>query len=435
MRSHRVQDRPLAITILIAFAIAVAGLLALQAARAGAVPATQTWTGQAGGATPDIERGSLTFFDTFGDAIPSSGMAGTLNFTIDGAPEVGYCTDTSRTFSAGTEPVELTVEDPPSVPARRALMWILLNRVPTGAPTAEKADQAAIAQVAVWLLVDAQIHKTTPTSDPALNAAAAALVQEALAATATPSSLSLSASAPGAGATTATIVASGKPGAVVTLSIASGTGTLSASQVTIGAGGTGSVTLTSPNPGTVVVQASTAGDGRLLSINPTDPISMPQPTAAAVPNVLSASVSVAFRGGQAAQTPTTPTPRPRLAITKTAPSSARVLTLVRYTITVRNTGKVTARNVVLRDRLPGGMSFVRASRKSALRNGSVTFQLGTMRPGQRRTVTVVLIASVDVRGRRVNTATVSATRVATLAARAATVFAPLARRVQPAVTG
>jgi hypothetical protein len=30
---------------------------------------------------------------------------------------------------------------------------------------------------------------------------------------------------------------------------------------------------------------------------------------------------------------------------------------------------------------------------------------------------------------------VSATRVATLAARAATVFAPLARRVQPAVTG
>jgi uncharacterized repeat protein (TIGR01451 family) len=425
--------------VLVAIAIAVAGLLAFQAARAGAVPATQSWTGQSGGSTPDIERSGLTFFTTSGATIPSAGTAGTLNFTLDGAATVGYCTDTTRNFSAATEAVDLTVEDPPTVPARRAVMWILLNRLPTGAPSAEKAAVAATAQVAIWLLVDPQVHKTTPTNDTALNTAAAAMAQEALAATATASSLSLSATAPAAGATTATIVASGKPGAVVTLSIAGGTGTLSASQVTIGPDGTGSVTLTSASPGNVVVQGSTPGDGRLLNINPTDPVTQPQPTAAAQPTVLSASTSVTFAAVQAVQTPptTTPsqTPAPRLAIAKSAPSRARVLQLVRYRITVRNTGRVTARNVVLRDRIPRGMSFARASRRVTLSNGTVTFRLGTMRAGQARTVTLFLVASVDVTGRRVNRATVSATRVAPLSARAATVFTPLARRVQPPVTG
>jgi uncharacterized repeat protein (TIGR01451 family) len=420
-------------------AVTLAGLLAFTAARAEAVPGTQEWTGEASGPTPDIELSGLTFNAAGGGTIPSSGLAGTLNFTLDGVPRVGYCTDTSRTFSPVPEAVDVTIEDPPATPERRAMTWILLNRTPTGAPTPDTQFEAAAAQVAVWLLVDAQIDTTTPTSSPAVNAAAQALVAEALAATATPASLGMSIAPPAAGATTATVTLSGKPGATVSLAITGGTGSLSATSVVIGAGGTASVTLTSPAPGSVTVQATTAGDGRLFNINPTDPVTNPQPTGTAEPTQIVAATQVTF-GPAPSVTPTRPAAviaqaRPRLAITKTAPRTARVLQRVRYRITVRNPGRVTARNVILRDRLPRGLAVVRTSRKGTMRNGTVTFRLGTLRPGQSRTVTVWLVANASVRGTRVNVATVSATQVRPLRARAATAFRPLARRVQPAVTG
>jgi uncharacterized repeat protein (TIGR01451 family) len=427
---------PFLVRAIVATAVALTALLALQAARAAAVPGTQVWTGQASGPTPDINDSGFTFLDTAGDPIPASGIAGTLNFTVDGVPRVGYCIDTSRRFATAPTPADIVTENPPATAAKRAATWILLNRTPTGAPTPEKQDEAAISQIAVWLLLDAQINKTTPTSDPAANAAALALVQEALAATATPSSLTVSASAPAAGATTSTLTLTGKPGAVVTLSVTGGSGTLSAGQVTIGAGGTATVTLTSPGPGTTTVAASTAGDGSYVAINPS---TGSQSTATATPTTLTASVSVAFRAAQV--TPTTPTvpiagsTAPRLRLTKTAPARARVLTRVRYTITVRNPGRVAARNVVLKDRLPKGMSFVRSSRRGTLSGGVVTYDLGTIGAGKSKRVYVWLMADADVRGTRVNVATVTATRVRQLTARAATVFRPLARRVQPAVTG
>ena len=112
-----------------------------------------------------------------------------------------------------------------------------------------------------------------------------------------------------------------------------------------------------------------------------------------------------------------------------------MLKRVRYTITVRNTGKVTLRGVVLRDRLPRGLSFVRASRSSTLANGNATFRLGNIAPGQSRRIVVTLIANASVKGTRTNTATVSAANVGPRRARAATVFSALVRRVQPAVTG
>ncbi|HTI35847.1 MAG TPA: hypothetical protein VL422_19375, partial [Miltoncostaea sp.] len=163
-----------------------------------------------------------------------------------------------------------------------------------------------------------------------------------------------------------------------------------------------------------------------------------QSTAAAVGSTLTASVPVAFRAAGTPTVPTVPvagTTTPRLALTKTAPKRATVLTRVRYAITVRNPGKVNATNVVVRDRLPSGMSFVRSSRTGALANGVVTYQLGTIKPGASKTIYVWLMADADVRGTRTNVATVSATRVRQLTARAATIFRPLARRVQPAVTG
>ncbi len=446
MGMHGLQGRA-AWRTLIGMTAAVAGALALAAATAVAAPATQAYTGQPGGSTPDIERSGLTFFDQAGNPISSGGVAGTLNFTIDGVARVGYCIDTSRVFSTGTEPVDAELQEPPATATNRALAWILINRTPTGAPTPEKASQAAIAQVATWLLVDGQIRKTDPSDDPALNAAAAALVQEALAATATPSSLGLSVTPPAAGATSATVNVTGTPGAVVTLTVVSGPGTLSASQVTIGDGGSATATLTATGTGTVAIAAATAGDGRLTIITPTDPERRPQPTAVAEPTQLDASAQVVFQAAPVTPTPAgpagSPTPpvvvpvaqTPRLAIAKTAPGRSLVLRPVLYRITVRNPGTVIARNVVLRDRIPGGLSFVKASRASTIRRGTITFRLGNLRPGQSRTVRVYLRANANVRGTRVNTATVSATRVRALRARAATQFRAPVRRIQPAVTG
>ena len=143
--------------------------------------------------------------------------------------------------------------------------------------------------------MDAQINQDTPTNDAALNAAAKALVQEALAATATPASLAASAAAPAAGATTSVVTVTARPGATVTLAVTSGAGTLSATEVVIGPGGTGTTTLTTTGPGTVGLSATTAGDGRLISIEPTDPQTRPQPTAAAEPTALTANLAVAFQ--------------------------------------------------------------------------------------------------------------------------------------------
>jgi uncharacterized repeat protein (TIGR01451 family) len=223
---------------------------------------------------------------------------------------------------------------------------------------------------------------------------------------------------------------------VVLLSIAAGSGTLSASQVTLGANGGGSLILNAPSPGPVTIQATTAGDGRLLSINPTDLQRRPQPTVAATPSQLTASVQVSFQ----AASPTPPaqvaqTPRPRLSITKSAPPRALVLHNVRYRIVVRNPGSVAARNTVLRDVLPPGMSFVRSSAPGTFRSGAITFRLGTIAAGKQRVVNVWLRANSGVRGTRVNVATVSAAQVRPLSARARTVFRRLARRIQPAVTG
>jgi uncharacterized repeat protein (TIGR01451 family) len=416
---------------------ALVAALLLAVGQAAAAPGTQTWTGQAAGATPDIELGGLTLFNTSGGAFISNASAGTLNFTVNGTAYVGYCTDTTEIFSTGTEPVEVTTQAPPATAATRAAAWIILNRTVTGAPTPAKQQQAAVAQVAIWLLLDGNINKTTPTSDPALNAAAAALVAEAQAATATPSTLTVTAATPAAGATSTTVTITGKPGAVVSLS-ASG-GTLSAPSVTLGASGTATVTLSVTGPGTATVSASAAGDGNYIAIEPTGPTPQPQATAAATSSTLTASVGATFTSTQVTPSgPTTPIAggaTARLVITKKAPARARVLSRVKYTIVVRNTSKVAARSVVLRDAIPSGLSLVTASRARTLSNGVITFRLGTLAPGASRTVTVTLLADASVRGKRTNVATVSATGVRAVRATAATVFRTLARRVQPAVTG
>ena len=428
--------RPMTVTV-IAVLAALVGMLVLQATAALGAPQTQDYTGDQA-ATPDIDRSDLVFF--LPDGSPGAGgAAGTINLTLDGVPVVAYCVQTNAFLhESGTVIADVT-EIPLATAEDRAVLWILRNQTPTGTPTPEKRTQAAVAQVAVWVL-RGQLRATNPTSDAGVNAAVAALIQTALSESATPRTLALSTGAPAPGATTATVTVTGKPGAVVALTIASGPGTLSAPTVTIGAGGTATVTVTGPGPGTTVVSASTDSDGTLIHIVPQDGS---QRTSTAAAGRITASTSVSFTAPAAvvpvapvAPVGTTTGTRPaKLSLTKTAPASALVLRRVKYTITVKNTSTVIARDVVLRDRFPDGMTFAAASRKGTLRNGTLTFAMGDLRAGQSRSVTVWLVANAQVRGTRVNTATASATKVRSVRAQAATLFRPLARRVQPAVTG
>jgi len=418
-------------------------IVLLLAQVASAMGATQTYTGT-DPATPDLGLSGIEFFYPDGSPVTIDGnTASTINFAIDGTPRVGYCIDTTRLFS--DDPEEVVLAPAAATAENRAIAWILLNRTPTGAPTPEKSAQGAAGQLAVWLL-RGQVSATTPSDEPALNAAAFALRDEALAATATAPTLAVSAPVPAAGARQVTVTVTGRPGAVATLAVNSGAGTFSAGQVTLDASGRGEVVLSTSAAGAVTVTATTAGDGDLTEVSP---VEGSQGTVYATPSTLSASTTVTFTSTGTTPGPGTPTvvtpgptpggvvtqtPRPRLVITKVGPRTARGGQVVRYVIRVTNRGRGVARNVRVSDRIPSGLGVARRNFTS-LRNGTAVWSLGRLAPGQSRTITVSLRAALRLTGSRTNLATASATGLAPVAARAVTTFTPAPRRVQPAVTG
>lgn len=436
MTSQQVGGRPFLHRALLSLVVLFAGILALQASSALAVVKTQTYIGDQPG-TPDIERNLFTEgIQAFTPGGSSLGLiAGTINLALDGTPVTGYCIDVHSLLN--TSPLSADVQEVPATTADlRAQLYILLKQAPTGAPTPAKANEAAVAQIAVWVL-QGDLRENGPTSDATLNAQVAALLATARAQTATAASLALSAGAVQPGQTVSTITVTGRPGAVVNLAVTAGTGSLSASQVTIGAGGSATATLTAAGPGSVTVGATTAGDGRLFRVIPTD---KSQATTHGLPSTLSASTTVAFQAAPTPPATVTPAGSPsvakvRLRLTKTGPATSRPLTLVPYRITVTNPTTRAATGVVLRDRIPNGLSFVRASRAVTIRGGAVVITIGRLDAGATRVVTVWMRADASVRGKRVNVVTVSGTNVHTLAAQAGTRFRALARRVSPAVTG
>ena len=111
----------------------------------------------------------------------------------------------------------------------------------------------------------------------------------------------------------------------------------------------------------------------------------------------------AVPGGQVAQAPTA-------TIAKTGPVTARRGAAFTYRITVRNTGRVAARNVRVTDPVPAHLTLVAVPRGAALRNGVVTWNLGTMRAGASRTLAMRVRVNPTTTARQVrNTATVTAT--------------------------
>jgi uncharacterized repeat protein (TIGR01451 family) len=96
-------------------------------------------------------------------------------------------------------------------------------------------------------------------------------------------------------------------------------------------------------------------------------------------------------GGLTAEaTATTIVRRPVLAVSKAGPDFRYVGRPAKFEITVRNTGDTPATQTMLVDTLPAGAQFVAASAAGKAANGQVTWNLGTLAPGDVETVQLTL---------------------------------------------
>ena len=87
---------------------------------------------------------------------------------------------------------------------------------------------------------------------------------------------------------------------------------------------------------------------------------------------------------------------PGLTISKSAPATVNSGSNLTYTITYDNTGSLNAANVVIKDPLPAGTTFVNASNGGALVAGNVVFNIGAVAAGagpQTVTFTVLVHAA------------------------------------------
>lgn len=101
---------------------------------------------------------------------------------------------------------------------------------------------------------------------------------------------------------------------------------------------------------------------------------------------------------------------PDVGIRKTGPAVARRGSSFVYRVTVRNTSPFTARNVQVTDLVPADLTLLAIPRGATIRNGVVTWSLGDMRAGARRTLAMrVRVNPTSTVTRIRNTATVIAT--------------------------
>lgn len=98
--------------------------------------------------------------------------------------------------------------------------------------------------------------------------------------------------------------------------------------------------------------------------------------------------------------------QPVLVITKTAPKMRYIGTQFTYKLTVTNKGDGEARNTVLEDKLPAGVSLVKASGNASNNGGTLRWNLGTLKPGASKSATVTVKA--DSQGTQENYAAVQA---------------------------
>ena len=140
-----------------------------------------------------------------------------------------------------------------------------------------------------------------------------------------------------------------------------------------------------------------------------------------------------------------PTRRAWLHVAKRGPRVAQAGGRVKYRIVVRNRGRLTARNVVVRDRLPRGLVFDRISRKvdrrrsrarrARMSGGTLVWKIGNLKPGKRKVIIVNLKVAKTSRSRMVNRVVVRSRNASTVRAKRATRVRVPRVKVLPAVTG
>ncbi|HTI32994.1 MAG TPA: SdrD B-like domain-containing protein [Miltoncostaea sp.] len=101
-------------------------------------------------------------------------------------------------------------------------------------------------------------------------------------------------------------------------------------------------------------------------------------------------------------------PTPDIGITKTAPANARAGSTFEYKITVKNRSNFAATNVEVTDLVPVQLTLVRMPAGATIRNGVVTWNVGTLAAGASKTLTMDVRVNANVTGTITNTATVTA---------------------------
>jgi len=125
-----------------------------------------------------------------------------------------------------------------------------------------------------------------------------------------------------------------------------------------------------------------------------------------------------------------------LGIDKRGPAKVKAGQIITYTIQVTNTGSATADNVIMRDRIPTSMSLAVKTPGVKLVKGQIEVQVGTLAPGQSKTITVKFRVDRRASGFRTNTAVASASNAPTVRDSVRTrVIKIAARVVAPRVTG
>jgi uncharacterized repeat protein (TIGR01451 family) len=81
--------------------------------------------------------------------------------------------------------------------------------------------------------------------------------------------------------------------------------------------------------------------------------------------------------------------------------------LAKYTVTVTNVGKNPARQLLFRNPIPAGFSFVRSSVPSTMAGGAVTARLGPSTKGDTKRVTLTMRVDRSTAGKRENTAQIT----------------------------
>lgn len=83
-----------------------------------------------------------------------------------------------------------------------------------------------------------------------------------------------------------------------------------------------------------------------------------------------------------------------LTVTKVGPDTVTEGQSARYTITVKNTGKIAASNTVVTDMIPACLKYVSSSPSATVSGGIATWNIGTLGVGVSRTITVTFTAAI-----------------------------------------